>query len=91
MQTSLQAAPNPFNPQTQIQLQLAQSGHVELAIFDVRGRQVRTLQRGTMSAGSHQFTWDARTDQGSRLGSGVYFLRGNVLGEIFQKRLILLK
>ena len=89
--TTLKAAPNPFNPQTQILLQLPQSGHVDLAVFDVRGRLVRNLHRGALNTGNHQFPWDARTDQGNRLASGVYFLRGNVLGEVFHKRLILLK
>jgi hypothetical protein len=91
MVSSLQAAPNPFNPQTTILLQLPRSGQVDLAVYDVRGRRVRQLHHGHLTAGGHEFPWDARTDSGRTLASGVYFLRGDVLGEIFRQRLVLLK
>jgi hypothetical protein len=91
MVSSLQAAPNPFNPQTTILLQLPRSGQVDLAVYDVRGRRVRHLHHGHLTAGGHEFPWDARTDSGRSLASGVYFLRGDVMGEIFRQRLVLLK
>jgi hypothetical protein len=50
-----------------------ESVHTTLRFFDVRGRVVRTLVDGLVPPGKYQVTWDGRNDQGSRVGSGVYF------------------
>ena len=60
--------PNPFNPTTTIEYQLGATGHVTLTVYDVLGRQVRTLVDGTLGAGVHVARFD-----GSGLSSGVYF------------------
>jgi hypothetical protein len=71
-----QNTPNPFNPVTTIHFDLAQDGHVSLRIYDVAGRQVRTLINATMTAGfDHQATWNGLDDAGKRVSSGVYFYR----------------
>ncbi|MDE2996634.1 MAG: T9SS type A sorting domain-containing protein, partial [Bacteroidota bacterium] len=59
--------PNPFNPSTQIRFQLPSSSPVTLQVFDLLGRNVATLVDGPMSAGTHEFTFDA-----SSLPSGLY-------------------
>jgi len=71
----LQAWPNPFNPKTQIRFELAQSGPVELAIFDLRGRRVATLLDETMDAGPHETAFMGVDEQGHSLPSGVYFAK----------------
>jgi flagellar hook assembly protein FlgD len=48
---------------------------VQLEIFDVSGRHVRTLVDRVLGAGEHRANWDGRDDAGSRVGSGVYFAR----------------
>lgn len=70
--SGLQAAPNPFNPQTKISFTLPSDGMVKLAIFDLRGHEVRTLVTGTLVAGEHSFVWNGRNDQGQVQSSGVY-------------------
>jgi hypothetical protein len=50
-------------------------GHVSLQVFDVAGRLVRTLEDGYRNAGAHLVTWDRKTDDGRRAGSGVYFIK----------------
>ena len=67
--------PNPFNPETAIHFVLPQAGPVRLEIFDVLGRQVRTLVSGQLGAGVHRAVWDGRNQRGARVGSGVYFCR----------------
>lgn len=67
------AAPNPFNPSTRLAFTLARAGRVSLKVFDERGRVVRTLVSGALSAGEHVETWDGRDDSGRSLASGVYF------------------
>ncbi len=66
------AAPNPFNPQTEIRFTLPAGGDVKLTIFDVRGRAVRTLVSGTLAAGAHAIVWNGRNDAGRAQASGVY-------------------
>jgi flagellar hook assembly protein FlgD len=44
-----------------------------VALYDARGRRVRTLHDGVLPAGFHDIRIDGRTDQGTRLSSGVYF------------------
>jgi len=72
---SLQAAPNPFNPQTVLSFALSRDGRTRLTVFDGRGRRVRTLVRGSLPAGSHSVTWHGRDDAGRPVGSGTYLVR----------------
>ena len=62
--------PNPFNPSTIIDYQLPRQAHVMLRVYDVLGREVKTLVDETQSAGLHSATFNA-----SSLSSGVYFYR----------------
>jgi hypothetical protein len=71
----LRAFPNPFNPSTTIRFTLSEPGPVELHVFDVRGRVVRTLVRQRHDGGAHAISWDGRNDDGRFVGSGVYFCR----------------
>ena len=67
-------APNPFNPLATIQYTLAESGPVDLAIHDVRGRLVRSLVAGQwQAAGTHEAIWDGRDGSGRAAPSGVFF------------------
>lgn len=64
--------PNPFNPSTVIRYNLSKSVHVNLAIFDILGRKVRTLVDAAKPAGPHETTWDGRNDVGAQVSNGVY-------------------
>lgn len=64
--------PNPFNPTTRIDFALGLPGTVEIAVFDISGRRVATLQNGDLAAGGHHVTWNGRTDQGDPVSSGLY-------------------
>jgi hypothetical protein len=66
--------PNPFNPVTTIEFDLARDGHVSLRVYDVAGRLVRTLVDVKLAAGAgHAATWNGLDDAGNRVSSGVYF------------------
>jgi len=68
--------PNPFNPSTRIEFDLARDGRVRLEIFDVAGQLVRTLADGEMRRGfRHVVTWNGLDSAGRRVASGVYFYR----------------
>lgn len=66
--------PNPIHDQATINFELPQTGAIELGIYDMLGRQIRTLASGTKSAGRHSINWDGRDNAGVRLASGVYML-----------------
>ena len=70
--------PNPFNPETWIPYQLAESTEVTLRIYAVNGALVRTLALGHQPAGMYQIRsraayWDGRNEVGEPVASGVYF------------------
>ena len=68
-----QNVPNPFAGTTQIQYSLGSSGPVDLRIYDVQGRLVRTLTEGKQPAGPHAVVWDGRDGEGSIVATGTYF------------------
>jgi hypothetical protein len=70
-----QANPNPFNPSTSLPLFLDQSESIQLKIYDIAGRHVRTLHDGILPAGRTRLVWDGRDDAGRVAPSGVYFAR----------------
>lgn len=83
--------PNPFNPSTSIRLDLPDGGTVELAVYDVLGRRVRSLLSSEVCMGSHVVTWDGRDDGGLDVASGLY-LRRIVTGDFTAiGRMLLLK
>jgi Subtilase family/FlgD Ig-like domain len=71
--TSIQ--PNPFNPQTTVHFSLAKSVRVRISIYDVTGALVRQLVDETMPSGQHEARWDGKSDRGTGVTSGVYFVR----------------
>ena len=67
--------PNPFNPTTTIEFLLPRETLLSIRIFDVLGREVRTLADQHFSAGSHVINWNGRDNGGSAVATGVYFYR----------------
>jgi hypothetical protein len=83
---NLNAHPNPFNPQTEIDFELTKSSDIDLKIFDVTGREVITLSSGVHSPGNYNVSFD-----GTDLASGIYYCRLEASGEINVQKLVLLK
>ncbi len=67
--------PNPFNPMTTIRYEIAEPSKVELRIYDLRGREIRTLVDERQPAGAKAVAWDGRDNAGRPVGSGVYIYR----------------
>ena len=70
--------PNPFNPETWMPYQLAESAEVTLTIYDMNGQLVRRLALGHQAAGmyrsrSRAVYWDGRNQLGESVASGLYF------------------
>jgi hypothetical protein len=73
--------PNPFNPATTIAYSLPHSGHVRIAVYDLRGKRVKVLMDGIQSAGSYRVCWNGTDDQDSPLSAGVYCCRMETDGD----------
>jgi parallel beta-helix repeat protein len=84
-------APNPFNPTTVIQFDLAKQSLVSLRIYDVRGRLVRTLIEKIMPQARHRMTWDGADNHGARVATGVYFLRLSAGDVVQTRKMVLIK
>ncbi|MFH1843967.1 MAG: FlgD immunoglobulin-like domain containing protein, partial [bacterium] len=69
------ARPNPFNPSTVIPFSLPSAGRVELKIFDLAGRLIRTLVSTGLPAGDHEVVWNGQDDRGRGVASGTYYVR----------------
>jgi len=67
--------PNPFNPQTGIDITLARDCSARLDIYNVAGQRVRTLIDGPLAAGTRRVVWDSTDDRGNAVSSGVYIAR----------------
>ena len=65
--------PNPFNPVTNIRFSIPKEGFVTLKVFDITGKEVRTLVNEDLHAGKYNVDFS-----GTDLASGVYFYRINV-------------
>lgn len=68
------AVPNPFNPQTAISFTLDEPQSIQLAVFDLSGRQVVSLGEGLWDAGRHTVEWNGCDQAGIPAASGVYFV-----------------
>lgn len=78
--------PNPFNPQTTIPYQLSEDAEVKLTVWNMIGQKVATLVDGFVEAGTHQESWNA-----SNMPSGIYIARFEVAGEVFIRKMTLIK
>jgi len=62
----------PFAPIREFAFKLLQAGNLELVIYDVEGRKVRTLLTGYLESGDHVIVWDGNNNSGEPVTSGVY-------------------
>ncbi len=85
--------PNPFNPDTTIKYDLAESADITLQIYNVLGQVVRTLVASeAQNAGRYQIRWNGMDDRGVPVSSGVYFYQISAEGKFQQvQKLMLLK
>ena len=87
----LQNYPNPFNPSTTIRFDIADPSYVSLAIYDILGRQVRTMISGEIKPGFHKIEWNGRNANGEMAASGLYHLVLDCEGGRFVKKMVLVR
>lgn len=95
---SLSAYPNPFNPTTTINytipnvtLSEVEGSRVQLTIYDILGNEIKTLVTEEKPAGTYEVRWNGTNDFGSRISSGIYFVRIQANQQFKNLKLMLLK
>lgn len=68
-------SPNPSRSATRLAFATPAAGHVRVAIYDMQGREVRSLVNGPLGAGAHSLTWDGRDTASRPVPGGMYFAR----------------
>ena len=83
--------PNPFNPVTNLSYDLPEDALVNITIYDMMGRKVRTLVSQSMPPGYHTTLWNATNDNEIAVSAGMYIytIHANEFYEV--KKMILLK
>ena len=83
--------PNPFNPVTTLQYDLPEDALVNITIYDMMGRQVKTLVNGSQTAGYRTTQWNATNDRNEPVSSGLYIYTIQASDYTQTKKMVLLK
>jgi hypothetical protein len=83
--------PNPFNPETTISFELPKTSVVSLIIYDILGREIKTIVSEQVSAGLHGYIWDGKNNAGNQVKSGVYIYRLQTGDFAISKKMILIR
>ncbi len=83
--------PNPFCTKTHIYYDIAVQTSVEIVVYDVSGRQVKTLLSGEHAPGCYSTVWDGTDDIGRTLPSGIYFIKLEAGNHCAQNKILLIK
>ncbi|MBL7014137.1 MAG: T9SS type A sorting domain-containing protein [Candidatus Marinimicrobia bacterium] len=83
--------PNPFNPTTLITYDLAEKANVSLVIYDLMGREVKTLVHMNQPSGKQIAIWDAQDNIGQPVSAGVYIYQLKAGKNIMTRKMVLMK
>jgi hypothetical protein len=87
----LQNYPNPFNPSTTIKIEIPESSHVKLEIYNIEGQEIITLADSHYRAGIYEILWNGRDKNNLQVVSGMYFCRVSSDEHIISNKMLLLK
>jgi predicted CXXCH cytochrome family protein len=83
--------PNPFNPTTNINFSLPRAENVLIKIYDIMGKEVKTLVNEKMAAGKFKVDWQSNNNEGKIVSSGVYFYKITAGNFVDTKKMILVR
>ena len=83
--------PNPFNPITEISYELASDGFVKLSIFDMKGREIKTLIENIQLPGKNSVIWNATDNNGQPVSAGLYLYKIKYKGITKTRKMVLVK
>ncbi len=84
--------PNPFTHETHIQYCIDKDNpSFEIAVYNIKGQRVKTLQTGKAKAGAYSIVWNGNNENGNPVSSGIYYCRINSGSHVSLQRLLLIK
>jgi 1,4-alpha-glucan branching enzyme len=83
--------PNPFNPSTEIIFRVPVTGNITIKIYDILGREIKTLINEEKSNGVYKIKWNGDNNWGAEVSSGIYFCRMETASYTMSRKMILLK
>ncbi|MFZ0389069.1 MAG: T9SS type A sorting domain-containing protein [Calditrichia bacterium] len=83
--------PNPFNPVTEIRYSIPKSQKVQLYVYDLLGRKVKTLVDASVSSGRYSIRWNGTNDAGEFVASGIYFYQLKTKNFVETKKMMLMR
>jgi len=83
--------PNPFNLETTIRYEVSEFGPVEIVIFDILGKRIKSLTSGNHPPGVYEVYWNGLDSNGSPVPGGMYLCRMKARGFILHKKVLLMK
>jgi hypothetical protein len=83
--------PNPFNPTTTISFNIPAIQEINVTIYDVLGREVKTLFNGEVTPGTINLSWDGKSNQNVSVGSGVYIYKVVSKNKLLTGKMVLQK
>lgn len=84
-------SPSPTAGSVRLKLALAKATNVEAEVFDIQGRAIATLHRGTLPGGTQTLSWDGRTRDGSMAAASVYFVQVRADQEVIRSKFVLVR
>ncbi len=87
--------PNPFNPKTKFTVEIPELGNksagVEINIFDINGKKIKSIFKGNLASGIYTFEWNGTNEFGNQLPSGMYLYCLKTRNDNFARKMILMK
>ncbi|MFC1887632.1 tandem-95 repeat protein [Candidatus Cloacimonadota bacterium] len=83
--------PNPFNPETNIEFSMGETGRAAITIYNIKGEAVRTITDEVYEPGIYNVSWNGKDDSGNSVSSGIYFYKLEAGGTSKIKKMMLLQ
>jgi len=83
--------PNPFNAATTIEYSIPSTGNIDMGIYDINGRLIRTIIDGEIEAGVYRTIWNGKDNDNQNVPSGLYFVKIHFDNKGITRRIMLIK
>ena len=87
----LKSTPNPFNPTTEISFVLDKQQDVELIIYSIMGKKIKTVVNSNLDIGQHSYLWDGTDFNGKPVASGTYIYQLKAGNDVYNQRVVFAK
>ena len=83
--------PNPFNPDTKIEFKIPSNEYVNLSVYNLEGRLVKTLVNQVLRSGQHIVNWDGTNEIGTKVSTGMYIYQLKTNSTVLNRRMTFVK